>query len=175
MPSREFFSADHHLFHSNIIAKCNRPWLDITGMNAGLRTIWNNTVRTDDIVHYVGDLSFSSNQTAMEFIRTLNGKIFLYPGNHDDKRIIKRGPFVDVTKSTTISRAGHNIHIRHYPNIENGWPGKDQGTILLHGHAHARIPATKAHIDVGIDVAVWGYAPLSFDQILAYRDTLPNT
>src|SRR5271166_5248346 len=77
-----WFTSDHHFGHKNIITYCNRPFDSVDEMNEALVVAWNNLVKLDDTVYYVGD--FSLKPALMEqFAPRLHGKKILIAGNHD--------------------------------------------------------------------------------------------
>lgn len=77
-----FFSSDHHFYHKNIIAYCNRPFKDVEHMNEMLVQYWNETVSPEDTVYYLGDFSLARRPVEL-FLPRLNGKKHLVTGNHD--------------------------------------------------------------------------------------------
>lgn len=71
---------------------------------------------------------------------------------------------------------GKDITISHYPVLS--WNKKSHGAIMLHGHCHYNLPATrKESKEIGkiLDVGVDGndFFPYTFDQIIEIMDTKP--
>jgi calcineurin-like phosphoesterase family protein len=56
-----YFSSDHHFSHSNVIKYCNRPYTSVQEMNEDLIQRWNNQVKPEDTVYYLGDFSLGKN------------------------------------------------------------------------------------------------------------------
>jgi calcineurin-like phosphoesterase family protein len=54
----DYFTADLHFWHKNVIEYCNRPWQDVPSMNEGLINNWNEVVHAGDTVYILGDFSF---------------------------------------------------------------------------------------------------------------------
>ena len=53
-----------------------RPFTSIRRMNSVLLNNWNNTVKKEDAVYFLGDLTFGKNSRPSEFwLRQLKGKI----------------------------------------------------------------------------------------------------
>ncbi len=77
-----FVTSDLHLGHKRIINHFNRPFYDVDHMNKTIVNNWNKTVKPEDIVYFLGDLSFRSYRTEF-WIPFLNGKIIFIKGNHD--------------------------------------------------------------------------------------------
>lgn len=53
----DYFTADTHFFHKNIIRYCDRPFESITKMNNVMINNWNNTVGKNDTVYALGDFA----------------------------------------------------------------------------------------------------------------------
>lgn len=81
-----YFIADTHFNHENIIKYCNRPFKDSKEMNEYIVNKWNSIVRKDDIVYHLGDVGFGSTDELKELVGRLNGTKILIRGNHDFKR-----------------------------------------------------------------------------------------
>lgn len=70
-----YYTADLHLFHKNIISYQNRPFADCEEMHA--------KVSANDDVYILGDLSFAKSKETAGLLRRLAGKKYLIKGNHD--------------------------------------------------------------------------------------------
>ena len=53
-----FYIADMHFGHKNIIRYDNRPFGSVEEMDKALIQLWNETVGSDDIVYILGDFSW---------------------------------------------------------------------------------------------------------------------
>jgi len=60
----QWFSADDHFGHGNIIKYCNRPFKDSNDMNSSLIRNWNQRVKPEDTVFHVGDFCFQETTKA---------------------------------------------------------------------------------------------------------------
>ena len=54
-----FFTSDFHLFHKNVIKFDNRPFENVHEVHLMIEKRWNEVVTDNDIVIYLGDLSFA--------------------------------------------------------------------------------------------------------------------
>lgn len=94
-PNREksvYVISDLHLDHANIIRYCARPFSfsDVNEMNQVLVRNWNITVKSDDTVYFLGDMSFGRGSRPAEYwLKQLNGNIIFIKGGHDRKRNAK--------------------------------------------------------------------------------------
>jgi calcineurin-like phosphoesterase family protein len=185
-----YFSSDHHFWHTNIIRFCNRPYASIEEMNEMLILNWNNTVKPDDIVYYLGDFSLATRPVETVTPR-LNGKKFLVPGNHDwahsyhkkgKKDLAKWKAFYEsngwevLDEQTHIyalsdTHGIHKLNLCHFPKVfefyddkyENWRPEPPEDEILLCGHVHQSWKQRGSCINVGVDV--WEMKPVSISQI----------
>ena len=79
-----YFTSDHHFGNKNILEyeKKTRPFESIEEMNEQLVTNWNETVKQNDIVFYLGDFAFGATNIAIA--DKLHGDKRLIMGNHDN-------------------------------------------------------------------------------------------
>lgn len=176
-----FFSSDFHLLHKNIIKYDNRPFNDIDHMRQALIENWNQVVKENDVVFYLGDLSFKKfNKKVRETVESLNGKIHFILGNHDNEHaVFNHGHLfesIDYYKEITIIDGQNSQHVIlcHYPILS--WHRKHKGSWHLHGHCHGSLyqsPMGKEYykgkvIDVGCNIH--NHQPLSYNQVKNIMD-----
>lgn len=192
-----FFSSDHHFWHQNIIAYCNRPFSSVEEMNEALIDRWNSVVSPEDTVYCIGDFSLAIRP--VETIPSmLNGTKILIPGNHDwchsyhkksrrdgvahwTQRYTDNG-WIVLPEQTQIN-APNVVQICHFPyaSAENDnyvdkyakYRPEDNGDVLLCGHVHGAWDTKRSHknslmINVGVDVR--GFAPISLNEIVDIID-----
>lgn len=78
----KYFTSDFHFNHANVIKYCNRPFETVDQMNEVLLKAWNEVVKPEDTVYFLGDFCFNP-QKALEWLSKLNGEIIFISGNHD--------------------------------------------------------------------------------------------
>lgn len=81
-----FFSSDHHFFHRNILTyeAEYRPFRSVDEMHDTLISRWNDTVKPEDEVYYLGDFALCSGaRLAWDILEQLHGTKYLIRGNHD--------------------------------------------------------------------------------------------
>lgn len=173
-----WFTSDLHFWHKNVISFCNRPWPDVEAMNAGLISLWNQTVQPEDTVYILGDMFFCGTIALREIMRQLNGKKVLIFGNHDWGKIKKHRlaefGFAWGADQFCTRIGKHDVLLSHFPYLNEGDHTDEQrfqdkryvneGRWLLHGHVHCLWKQKDRMINVGVDV--WDYRPVSQDQIL---------
>lgn len=173
-----FFCSDLHENHANVIKYDGRPFKDVSHMNAELVRRWNNKVGVDDIVFYLGDLSFRKDiEQIKTFVNQLNGKIHFIMGNHDDDRIIsKLNRFESISDYVQLSvldkdnpRKYQDIMLFHYAILS--WDKAHHGSFHLHGHSHGSLMKNSEYnwyykkkvLDVGCNMH--DYAPISYQEL----------
>ncbi|MBS1954472.1 MAG: metallophosphoesterase family protein [Cyanobacteria bacterium SZAS-4] len=177
-----WFTSDHHFGHAKIIVYCDRPYDSVEEMNEELVDSWNEVVKSDDTVYYLGD--FSLKTSAMEqYAPRLNGRKILIAGNHDGchpsnhngklgQLSLYKKYFAEVHEE--LEWNGLLLHhIPYHDDVDHRYPEYrpiDNGLILLHGHVHQRWTTNGRQINVGVDV--WDYVPVHEEQILALVDKI---
>lgn len=167
-----FFTADTHFGHQNIITFSKRPYISTEEMDAALIANWNATVQEDDIVYHLGDFSFGRANRANEILPMLNGEKHLIKGNHDKGSILSNPDWAsvrDYAELPAIEGFHPKLVLYHYP-IQD-WNNRFHGAMHLHGHVHGTLPLTTERMDMGVDV--WGYKPVSIQEIMLIRSMLP--
>lgn len=153
-----YYIADTHFGHENIIRLCDRPFNSVDEMDIIMTNNWNKRVKPTDDVYIVGDFSYRSNK-AIEYLNSLNGRKHLIIGNHDKKNLKNKkfkDEFVEIKEIITVNDNGINIVLCHYPMAE--WDGMYRGSWHFFGHIHnndnnaQRIMKTIPHaINVGVE------------------------
>lgn len=162
-----WFFADPHFGHAKIIKYCDRPFRDVDHMNETLVANYNSLVGSSDTVYILGDFAWKEHA---KFAFRLNGKKTLLLGNHDKFRAEDRRAFTEVIGGggtfglREINIDKRKVTLCHFPLAS--WNASFHGSWHLHGHCHGTLPETAGlpRADVGVDV--WGYFPVSWDQIV---------
>jgi calcineurin-like phosphoesterase family protein len=167
-----------------------RPWAGgtVESHNETIRRRINDRVAPDDELWIIGDACMGVLTESLAFMRTINGRKILVPGNHDrcseayDAKPAKREKYIQMYSEVfTIADplvAGEGVIFCHYPwrgtddhadreIIERYGPSRDEwpNTILVHGHTHAAEKFGEMSIHVGIDA--WPDGPIPMGDILA--------
>jgi calcineurin-like phosphoesterase family protein len=135
--SKDFYIADLHFGHFNIIRYDNRPFKTVEEMDNTLIKNWNKAVSNEDCVWILGDISWHDDKKTAEIFKQLNGTKILIKGNHDS---IKRGSelvkcFTSVQDYAEFYLDKKNkVIMSHYPMPF--WNGQFRDTIHLYGHVH---------------------------------------
>lgn len=169
--SKIFFISDLHLFHTNVIKYCNRPFSNIIDMNKHILDCWNNTISKDDTVYFLGDFALGEchkEDVYREYSRLLNGNMYFLKGNHDQS-------YNNLTKYFTCIRAGYIVDYKGYHFILSHYPLPDEeipdGFFNIHGHIHNTsynklnsIFNLDYHINISADAI--NFTPMFIDNII---------
>ena len=168
--SKIYFISDLHFGHDNIMkySPKYRQFKDVAQMDEYLIALWNDTVRENDIVYNLGDVSFYKDSAKTEkILKRLNGSHRLILGNHD--KLIASTPslqscFDEICEYKYFKAPGvkKGLVLFHYPILE--WNGAHYGSIHLYGHVHDKLAPLKGRaINVCYD---YNGRFLEFNEIL---------
>jgi len=129
-----YYIADTHFGHANIIRYDNRPFENPQKMDEVLIDRWNETVSDDDTVYILGDFSWYQEDKTLQILESLSGKKVLIKGNHDriSPKIAKQ--FVKVCDYLELTDNGTRVILSHYPMPF--WNGQFRDSVHLYGHVH---------------------------------------
>lgn len=156
-----FFTSDTHFGHSDIIQFSNRPFFDVSDMNAALIDHWNKRVSTSDVVYHLGD--FAMGRFGHKFFSELNGYKVLVRGNHDQSvtRMLDMG-WNEVHNGLKIELDGFRLQMTHKP------PQNPKQALKvdywLCGHVHQAWKRKGNVINVGVDVR--NYQPVILQELI---------
>lgn len=140
----DYFIADTHFGHKNIVKYTGRPSNYIGLIMVG----WRKTVKPEDTIYHLGDVSFLNKEKTSKIMKLLPGKKFLLRGNHDHyhgKQWFLTVGFEDIIASTFVYKEGLTIVIvlTHAPlsmekqkELVTRYPKKI--IVNIHGHIHEK-------------------------------------
>lgn len=158
----DYFLADPHFGHENIVLYCGRPFQNIKHMDDTIIANWRRVVAPEDTVYLLGDFALTNTEGVTRYINALTGKIILVAGNHDMSRTTtfwrKRG--VEAYK-VPIDYNGGEFVLSHEPIMFPIIPN-------VHGHTHGNVhrgsvASHGVHICVSADVV--DFTPVSVTHI----------
>lgn len=164
--------SDNHFLHSNIIGFCNRPFTNEDEMNNKMQTLWNATVRPQDIVINLGDYVWTKgcSELIKTMIQSLNGRKILVRGNHDKKgNLWYLANGIDFICDRFVwDYNGKRILFLHNPNHITG-DDLSRYDFILHGHCHNNVPFVRRSgnvILVNLSVENIKYTPMPLIPLL---------
>lgn len=174
-----FFISDTHFSHANIIKYSNRPFKDVVEMNNTIIQNWNSVVKPDDLVYHLGDFTFGREQYMFDMMfNQLNGYIVFIEGNHDKLARQNKHRFYNYHYGYHEAYVNNQfVVMSHYPMMT--WNKKHRGAIMIHGHCHYNLAATRKEnkefgkiLDVGVDGNK--YKPYSFKELMQVMNSKPD-
>lgn len=155
-----YFISDLHFGHKGIIEYEKRPFKDVNDMNMQIINNWNKTVKKQDKVFVLGDVSFYNKDKTKAIINSLKGYKVLILGNHDRDRSLswwQEAGFDEVIRYPIIFE--EKIILSHEPQINNNIP-----FINIHGHIHGeQVRISDSHYNVSVECI--NYTPVRYDVL----------
>lgn len=132
-----FYIADLHFGHKNIINFDSRPFNSVEEMNNTLIENWNRKVKKGDTTYILGDFCWGKEPEWIEILNKLNGNKVLIRGNHDLKQMSKnlKDKFLYIKDKHEISDCGKRVILSHYPELAYK-SSYNPNVFMLHGHVH---------------------------------------
>ena len=173
-----YYIADTHFDHANIIRHCNRPFETVEQMNETLIENINAIVKNEDDLYFLGDFAFRS-KDPLSFAARINGRKHLILGNHDKDQGTAKEPdflneFVEYRQYATITDNGRRVVLFHYPIV--AWDGHFKGSYHLFGHVHnsVELPWFDAMEGIvncfNVSAEATGYRPVTLDELIAHQE-----
>lgn len=131
---KNFYIADIHFGHANIIRYDRRPFGSVEEMDEALISNWNSVVSCDDSVYVLGDISWHNTGRTVEILDRLTGIKHLIRGNHDKLSGTVASRFESVGDYLTLDDSGTQVVMSHYPMPF--WDGQLEDSVHLYGHIH---------------------------------------
>ena len=143
---------------------------------------WNETVRKQDTVYFLGDFCLKNKEYTENILRQLKGKKFLIRGNHDKSLNglenyfewvgdIKEAKFTNNQFKFIDPNETFCVEMCHYPMLT--WNRRPHGTCHIHGHSHGSANIVneltgELRVDVGLDNQYWDYNFVELEQLYNY-------
>ena len=157
-----FLISDIHFNHENIIRYCNRPFRNVEKMNQIIIDRWNSTVKNDDTVYFMGDLTLEKDKLDY-WLGKLNGRIKFIRGNHDKGAITEA---TELPEKYPLVYKGNRFLLMHDPFRPANWDGW-----MIHGDKHNNnledfpfMNHEKKTINICSELV--GYTPIPIDTII---------
>jgi len=185
--AEEFYIADIHFNHANVINFDNRPFNTVEEMDNAIISNWNNVVSPKDTVYIIGDFCMGTEEKWLGYLRQLKGKKILIKGNHDKALTPDvRKHFDYITEYKEHKTNKKRIIMCHYP-IPFYRSDYSEATYMLYGHVHSTLEEDmilyfkqyiKEHDNRGVSankcqfynawLGYYNYTPVTLDQIVEY-------
>lgn len=170
-----WYTADTHFGHENILPACGRLFRNADHMDDVLLEKMWEVVQDDDDLWILGDFACGPKANNPEYLDTLFGQLpggrkHLVVGNHDLASTLAL-PWDSIAQLTEVQDGPDGLchTLCHYPMIT--WNHARKGAIQLFGHVHQHWQGSRNAVNVGVDQ--WGYMPVSFQQAVERAERLP--
>ena len=143
---------------------------------------WNETVRKQDTVYFLGDFWLKNREYTENILKQLKGKKFLIRGNHDKSLNglenyfewvgdIKEAKFTNNQFKFIDPNETFCVEMCHFPMLT--WNRRPHGTCMVHGHSHGNANNVneltgELRVDVGLDNQYWDYNFVELEQLYNY-------
>lgn len=133
--AKQFFIADTHFGHKNILKFDSRPFNSIEEHDAELMRRWNSVVTNDDNIWILGDFCWKTREP-VSLLENLNGRKHLVLGNHDHfLNGTTEKYFWSIQEMATVYEGGYQVFMSHYPIPWFPFHRREKG-VHLYGHVH---------------------------------------
>lgn len=174
-----YYIADTHFGHENIMKHCNRPFATVAEMDRTILKNINEIICPDDDLYILGDFCHWNKDVVnpVDYLSKMNGRKHFITGNHDrniphDRQALK---YLEEVKSyMEIKDNGRKVVLSHFPIAE--WNGYHTGAYHIHGHIHNNFElpvftymgSLERCYNVGVDVL--DFKPRTLDELIVMRE-----
>jgi len=170
--SKVYVAADLNLGYTNIIRRNNRPFMNVEEMNKVLLKNWNDTVCFDDIVYFLGDISYGESAQDIDYwLKRMSGNIVFIKGDHDTSENIEF-----LLDYVTVDVGNKHFCLVHDPTDApedfDGW--------IIHAQnynhdleKHPLIDRERKTINISLEAT--DYRPIAFteiEEIISWADSI---
>lgn len=139
-----YFSSDLHFGHNREFIYAARGFQSIEEMNEAIIERFNEVITDDDDLYLLGDCMLGDNDTSVECLKRLKGRIHIVLGNHDTdtrEQIYRALPnVVEVEMAIRLRYKKLHFYLSHFPTITSNLDKESiyQCTLNLFGHVHTK-------------------------------------
>ena len=132
-----YYIADLHMEHENVIRFDNRPFANLEEMHHTIIQNWNKAVSASDTVYILGDMIWGKEAEWPGWLEQFSGNKVLIIGNHDPKRISEQTKrhFQDIADYKEIADDGRRVILCHYA-MPFHRAAYGERCYMLYGHVH---------------------------------------
>lgn len=140
--NKTYFTSDLHFGHSKEFLWYPRGFGDSKENDETIIRNFNSIIDNEDDVYVLGDLMLEDNDTGIEKIKQLNGRLHIIIGNHDSFTRIELykqlSNVIEVEYAKVIKIGKQHYYLSHYPTICSNYDDKPYHNhmINLYGHTH---------------------------------------
>lgn len=116
-----YLTSDTHFTHSQPFIYKERGFNSIEEMNEKIVENWNSIVQPEDVIYHLGDVMLGDLESGIEYLKRLNGHIYIAIGNHDTETRIRA---YTACRNVEAVEFGYRLKhgkksciLTHYPTI----------------------------------------------------------
>jgi len=179
----EYFISDTHFGHENILKESRGQFQTVEEMDEQILSAINKRVKKNDLLYILGDFSFRSKRSPVEYLEAIKGQKLLVVGNHDRDWLKKLTAeeqerlLVGVYSQYSVKRNGIELHMQHFPQLAWSRSHYFAQSFSICGHIHdkrdgtvaARLfPQVPCQFNAGVDVN--GFEPVTLEELVRNND-----
>ena len=143
-----FITSDTHFGHDKPFIWRERGFNSVEEMNEAIVQRWNEIVTPEDEVYHLGDVMLGDTKQGINYLRRLNGKIWILTGNHDTTNRIQEYVNIEprilhIGLAAILKYHKYTFYLSHYPTLTANYDGDEplnRRVINLCGHNHTTDP-----------------------------------
>lgn len=163
-----YFISDPHFGHTNVLGFEARPFESVEEMDQAIIDNVNHTIKSNDIVFWLGDMFFSKSTRREEIAAqlTAKGRHIVILGNHDRGRV-SIGQFLRLGFYPIKMHKFNELILTHEPlSLTNLLYLQDQGIRAnVHGHLHHNDGGLDPNLYCCVSVERTSYQPISYEKV----------
>jgi calcineurin-like phosphoesterase family protein len=163
-----YFISDPHFGHRNVLGFESRPFESVEEMDQAIIDNVNHTIKSNDIVFWLGDMFFSKSARREEIATqlTAKGRHIVILGNHDRGRV-SIGQFLRLGFNPVKMHKFNEFILTHEPlSLTNLLYLQDQGIRAnVHGHLHHRDEGLDPNLYCCVSVEHTNYKPIAYEEV----------
>ncbi|MBR6366700.1 MAG: metallophosphoesterase family protein [Lachnospiraceae bacterium] len=170
-----WLTSDMHFCHDRDFIFKPRGFETVEEMNEAIVRNWNLVVKDGDDVYVLGDCMLKDNETGIQLMKSLKGRLHIILGNHDTdarrKLYATIENVVEILYATVLKYRGYHFYLSHYPTLCGNYDDSESlktRLISLCGHAHT--PDRFADWEQGViyhcELDAHDCRPVSIDEVV---------
>lgn len=175
----DMFIADTHFGHGQLLKDVRPQFASVAEMDSFIIDNINRKMKRSDTLYILGDFSFRSKRSPVEYLEAIKPKKILIVGNHDRDWLKKLSEqerqrlFAGIYQQHTVKKHGIELHFNHFPQLAWNRSHFFGQSFSIVGHIHsardttvaARLfPEVKCQYNAGVDIN--GFAPVTFGELV---------
>lgn len=165
-----WFTSDTHFGNERIINYEERPFENLDNMKEILIKNWNQKVKPEDTIYFLGGLGDFQEPDTQKIIPKLNGnKIYLRGKTKLKSTAVEGLGFVSCLEACFMTLGEHDCYI-----VAEPMPMSAPDTWMIHGNFNSSWKIKPIDRKICVAANHWGYAPVSEKELIEIMDKSLN-